>query len=176
MSTPKQILVIDLEATCWKSPHEAWNQEVLEIGITPIELKSRMLQESESIIVIPTTGDISDYCIELTGITDDVVLQRGISFRESMKLLNDEYSVGKNMWASWGKFDDKLIANQCLREQVGYPFSPLHLNVKALFVAKFGFSCSIKKAAEFLEIPFEGRWHSGKDDSRNTARILLQLI
>ena len=80
------------------------------------------------------------------------------------------------MWASWGKFDDRLFAEQCIREQAPYPFNNLHLNIKALFVAKFGFSCSITKAAEFFDIPFEGTWHSGKDDSRNTARILLQLI
>ena len=55
MSTPKQILVIDLEATCWKDPHEAWYQEVIEIGITPVELKSRTLKDSESFIVEPTT-------------------------------------------------------------------------------------------------------------------------
>ena len=65
MSTPKQILVIDLEATCWKDPHEAWYQEVIEIGVTPVDLKSRTLNDSESIIVAPTTGYISEYCTKL---------------------------------------------------------------------------------------------------------------
>ena len=176
MSTIKQFLVIDVEATCFENEPQDFISDIIEIGITSIDLSIRRIIESESILVIPTQSNISEYCTKLTGITEDDIINRGISFKEAMLYLNKKYKLQKNMWGSWGKYDDRMFIKQCERENVQYFFNNLHLNIKALFVYKYGFSSSIVKAMNFLQLPFEGRWHSGKDDSRNTARILLHLL
>ena len=68
MSTPKLCLVIDVEATCWEGnppsgvPVKERKNEIIEIGITPVDMSTREIGESESIIVWPTTTDISPFC------------------------------------------------------------------------------------------------------------------
>ena len=49
-----QILVIDLEATCWegKAP-EGMRSEIIEIGICPLELHTGRRLEKRSILVRP---------------------------------------------------------------------------------------------------------------------------
>jgi len=183
MSTPKSILVIDLEATCWaddekfdRGANKSYLSDIIEIGITEVDVKSRQIIKSESILVTPSQSEISKFCTDLTGITDDMILERGIPFAEAIQKMRTDYRTDRNIWASWGKYDDKKFYEQCAREKISYPFNNSHLNIKALFAAKFGFNCSCPKASEFLGIEFTGRWHSGEDDSKNAAKILIDIL
>ena len=181
MSTPKLCLVIDVEATCWKGnppsgvPVNERKNEIIEIGITPVSLPDQKVQESESIIVWPTTTEISEFCTELTTLTPEYVTQNGRTFGSAIYYMHSKYRTDSNIWASWGKYDDQAFTRQCEREGVRYPFNNRHLNIKALFAWKHGFSCSMAKALKYLNIPMDGTLHRGVDDSRNIAEILLTL-
>ena len=52
----------------------------------------------------------------------------------------------------------------------------MHLNVKTLFAAKFGYSGGLGECAGDMGIMFEGRAHRGIDDSRMVAKVLVQLL
>jgi len=180
MSTPKTCLVIDVEATCWEHDAEGnftdkqkRESEIIEFGLTVIDLKDRMIAESRSIIVRPTTSEISNFCTELTTLTPEYVEENGIAFRDALVILEKEYRCDRNMWASWGCYDRDIILRQSLREHVRNPFTNNHLNVKSMFCWKYGFSCGLGKAVEYLKIPFDGTPHRGIDDSKNIAKILL---
>lgn len=181
MSTAKLCLVIDVEATCWLknppsgTPVKERQNEIIEIGITPVSLPDKEILESESIIVWPTTTEISEFCTELTTLTPEFVQENGRSFRDAIEYMQDKYRTNRNMWASWGKYDDQAFIRQCGRENVRYPFNNNHLNVKSLFSWKHGFSCGMSKALKVVKIPLEGTHHRGVDDSRNIAKVLLTL-
>jgi len=182
MSTPKLCLVIDLEATCWNKDSDGYftekqerESEIIEIGITPISMPNKEILESESIIVLPTRSEISEYCTNLTTLTPKFVNQNGILFAEAIDILRVKYRVDRNMWASWGKYDDNMFIRQCQNEHVPYPFNSQHLNVKSLFTWKFGFSCGLGRACEHMDIKFDGTAHRGVDDSKNIAKVLLNL-
>lgn len=180
MSTPKKILVIDVEATCWqdKPPNKFpyARNEIIEIGITPIDIKTKTLEDSRSIIVFPSTTEINEFCTKLTTLTPEFVQKEGVPFRRAIDILRDEYRVDRNIFASWGEYDKRSFEKNCDWNKTIYPFANLHLNVKALFAAKMGYCGGMDKCAADINIPFEGTHHRGVDDSRMTAKILLQLI
>lgn len=181
MSTPKLCLVIDIEATCWdKNPPsgqapDSQRGEIIEIGITSISLPDKKIVESESIIVWPTTTKISEFCTELTTLTPEYVHENGRSFGSAIYYMYSKYRTDRNMWGSWGKYDDKIFIRQCAKEGVRYPFNNNYLNIKSLFAWKYGFNCRLDKALAHVDIPLDGTFHRGIDDSRNIAKILLTL-
>ena len=181
MSTPKKIFVIDVEATCWDNDVkfgrgvQQYVSDIIEIGITTVDLKERRIEASDSILVIPTQSEISTFCTGLTTITPELIEKEGVSFHRAMDILDDDYKVGKNMWGSWGLYDYKILARQCEREHTRIPLNNLHLNIKAMFAWQFGFSMGLGKACNYLGIKFEGTAHRGVDDSKMIAKILLEL-
>lgn len=181
MSTAKLCLVIDVEATCWAANPPSGQavadrqNEIIEIGITPISLPDKKILDSESIIVWPTTTWISEFCTSLTSLTPDFVKDNGRSFTDAIAYIQDKYKTKRNMWGSWGKYDDQAFTRQCDRENIAYPFNNNYLNIKSAFSWKHGFSCGMAKALRILNIPMDGIHHRGVDDSRNIAKILLTL-
>lgn len=180
MSTPKTILVVDVEATCWEKlpPNKfpSTRNEIIEIGITEIDIASKTLGESHSILVIPPTTEISDFCTKLTTITPELIQREGIPFREAIELLVSKFKSNRNIFASWGDYDRRSFEKNCDWNKVPYPFANLHLNVKTLFAAKFGYNGGQEKCGQDLGIKMEGTAHRGIDDSRNIAKILVKLL
>ena len=181
MSTPKTCLVIDLEATCWESqppsdtPEILRRNEIIEIGITTICMEDKVVIHSESILVWPTSTEISKFCTDLTTLTPEFVTEHGIPFQDAIKYMKDKYKTKRNMWASWGDWDMLAFRKQCENEKVPYPFNQNHLNIKALFCWKYGFNCGVSKALGHMGKTFEGTAHRGIDDSKMIADIFLDL-
>lgn len=179
MTTAKKILCIDIEATCWEGrpPNNFPEQrnEIIEIGVTEIDIASKRIERSEGILVKPPTTEISEFCTQLTTITPELIAREGVDFRTAMIRLS-AYRPERNVWASWGDYDRKSFEKNCRWNDENYPFSNMHLNVKSLFGAKFGWNGRLDKCAEHLGIAFEGTHHRGVDDSRMVAKVLLKLL
>jgi inhibitor of KinA sporulation pathway (predicted exonuclease) len=181
MNKAKTILVVDVEATCWKdewsiSPYKKRRNEIIEVGITEIDTKTKTLGDSHSIMVIPPTEEISEFCTELTTITQDLINKEGISFRDMIDKLMHEFKSANKIFASWGDYDRRCFERNIEWNSTPYPFSNMHLNVKALFAAKFGHTGGQEKCGLDLGIQMEGVAHRGVDDSRNIAKILIKLL
>lgn len=175
--------VIDLECTCWRAdepptPQEVRVQEVIEIGVTVLDVRTRTLVSTESILVLPTTSEISSFCTELTTLTTEEVRATGISFRDALAKLKKAYDGKNRVFASWGDFDRKHLERQCEREQLAYPFGPRHLNVKNLFALQHALprEVGMDAALESLGLPLVGTHHRGGDDSRNIATLLAAML
>jgi inhibitor of KinA sporulation pathway (predicted exonuclease) len=171
-----KLICVDLESTCWKGPPpEGMVSEIIEIGYTIVDYVLNELQESGSIIIKPETSTISQFCNELTGITQEIV-DRGITFKEACNTLQRDLTSGGRAWASFGNYDIKMFRDQCIRTGIEYPFTPQHLNIKTMTKVLLGQEIKgLGAALSALKMNFEGQRHSGKDDSYNTARILQQL-
>lgn len=180
MSTAKKILVIDIEATCWEDrPPNNFpftRNEIIEIGITPIDIKTKTIEDSRSIIVLPPTTEVSEFCTKLTTLTPEFVKENGIPYRDAIDILLHEFKSNRNIFASWGAYDARSFEKNCEWNHVPYPFANLHLNVKALFGAKYGYSSGMASCAADLNIRFEGTHHRGVDDSKMIARILKKIL
>jgi inhibitor of KinA sporulation pathway (predicted exonuclease) len=173
-----QILVIDLEATCWQGdPPQGQDSDIIEIGVCILEVATGRRLEKASIVVRPERSTVSEYCTTLTTLTQEEVDQ-GISFREACILLQNRYSSKERLWASFGDYDRWMFERECQTHGVEYPFGQGHINVKSLFavVENLDRELPLNGVMDRLGFPLEGHHHRGEDDAWNIARILGHLL
>lgn len=177
------MLIADLEATCWGSRHtpdgaaqSIHNMEIIEIGCALANRQGEIL-DTQSFLVRPTRNPVlSDFCTELTGITQEMV-DEAPAFPGAVQAMNawlgdlpDDF-----IWCSWGNYDRLHLEAQSLLDgaQPAILARP-HLNLKRIWrrttgqKRKNGFT----NALAFHGLEFEGHHHRGVDDARNMARVL----
>jgi inhibitor of KinA sporulation pathway (predicted exonuclease) len=173
-----QILVIDLEATCWpEKPPEGQDSEIIEIGLCILDVATGVRLDKASILVRPEHSTISEYCTVLTTLTQEE-LEQGISFQEACSLLQTRYESKERLWASFGDYDRRMFESECRSHKVEYPFGKGHINVKSLFAVAQNLKreLPLDEAMHWLGFPLEGHHHRGADDAWNIARILGHLL
>lgn len=175
-----QIVVIDLEATCWEGnkPPAGQEREIIEIGLCMLDVISGERLEKRSILVKPERSSVSEFCTQLTTLTQEQLMREGVSFKKACSILKKEYLTEERLWASYGDYDRNKFEKQCRLYNVSYPFGPRHLNIKSLFGIFNGLprEIGLEKAMERLGLPMEGTHHRGHDDAWNTAAILAALM
>ena len=172
------ILVVDLEATCWDGePPVGHVNEIIEIGICPLELTTGKRLEKRSILVKPERSTVSPFCTSLTTLTAEQVAG-GISFIEACAILKKQYQARDRVWASFGDYDRNQFQRQCDDMRIAYPFGTRHINVKTLFALSRGLPAEVGMAQslEMFGIALEGTHHRGDDDAWNIAGILAKLL
>ncbi len=177
MSKPKvKYAVIDIEATCWeyndpnKQPHET-----IEIGAVLLDENYEKIRDRGCFVLPQYNKILSDFCVDLTGITQEMLDTEGIPFPEAMKSLAKQINQD-TIFCSWGYFDKSQLMKECEDWDVPYPFSDEHINVKTEFMTKFKKKkCGLQKACRMLHLRFNGSPHRGIDDARMIAEIFKLL-
>ncbi len=173
-----QILVIDIEATCWEgAPPEGEENEIIEVGICTLDVASGERLQKRSLLVRPERSRVSPFCQQLTSLTQEQV-EGGISFAEACRILREEYLARERTWASYGDYDRTMFERQCRERDLLYPFSPRHLNIKTLLAVLQGLhgEVGMARGLELLGLPLEGVHHRGGDDAWNIAAMLAELM
>jgi len=174
-----KILIVDIEATCWNGPNpEGMENDIIEVGVCLLDINSGEISDNRGIIVKPERSVVSPFCTELTTITQQMVDEDGISYKEACAILKKEYQSQSRAWASFGAYDAKQFQRQSTALGIGYPFGPSHINVKTLFALKkkLGHEQGMAGALALLDIPLEGTHHRGVDDANNIAKILRWIL
>ncbi|RSN11778.1 DNA polymerase III [Nonomuraea sp. WAC 01424] len=174
--------VIDVEATCWEGqPPPGSVSEIIEIGLTVVDVSARRRVSRHRVLVRPVRSAVSEFCTELTGLTQAEV-ERGVTFAEACRILVGEFGAGERPWASWGEYDRRQFARQSQADGVAYPFGHpterTHTNAKAVFAEAYGLhkKPGMDHALRVAGLPLEGRHHRGEDDAWNIAAIVLDLL
>lgn len=170
--------VVDLEATCWDAYYGTGGHplpEIIEIGITELDLRTRTFGCTEGILVRPRVGDISEFCTELTTITPEMVAEQPY-LDTQVQYFREKYNTKNRIWASWGEYDKSQWQRECGRTNISYPFDSFHINIKAVFATLYQRRMGIDEALLAVGLPFTGTHHRGGDDSRNIAQLYLTLI
>ncbi|USX56498.1 3'-5' exonuclease [Lentzea sp. HUAS12] len=173
-----EVLVIDVESTCWEgSPPPGEVSEIIEIGICPLEVASGKRGERRSVLVRPSRSSVSPFCTSLTTLTAEQV-SSGVSFAEACSLLRKEFRSDRRVWASYGDYDRKMFERQCADFGVRYPFGPRHVNVKTLFALAHALprEVGMAEAVRLTGRRIDGTHHRGHDDAFNIAGLLAGLI
>lgn len=199
------IIVIDLEATCWRTEEEQGDQpsEIIEIGIAcldtatlkpfrkhclacstpvgkdPLDCKvCHNRRELATIYIRPTKSEVSNFCTELTGLTADFLRRNGLEFEPAINRLRKWYGPKNRVFASWGNYDRWMVEKWCKELNVQYPLGSTHINVKDLFGLKHKMNKApgVEAALRKLNLPFIGRPHSGADDAWNIAVLLGEIL
>ncbi len=173
-----QILVIDVEATCWKgTPPPGQEAEIIELGLCMLEVSSGERLSRETLLVRPERSTVSLFCTELTTLTQADV-EEGIPFEAACQILQEKYLSKKRTWASYGDYDRRQFERQCAAWGIAYPFGRTHINVKNLMALKHRLSREVgmARALNLLELALEGTHHRAVDDAWNIAGILSRLL
>ena len=174
-----EVLVIDLEATCWptKLEHELNYSEIIEIGICKMDAMTGEIRDARSIMVKPIFSEVSEFCTELTGHTPEDVA-KGMSLYHALNIIKKDYGLSRKILAAYGNYDGAKIEDECERKNIEFKLSPTCLNISALATLKLKANqrLGLARACAGFGLEFEGRQHSGKDDAVMAARILWECI
>lgn len=179
-------LVLDFEATCNTVNAPDYPHEIIEFPAVLVSSKNKAIVDTFQSYVRPEINPaLSDFCIQLTGIsqaivdaadTFPVVLQK---FEEWMAQ-HGLHSQHKCIIVTDGPWDmAQFFHGQCKIAGVKYPsWAKRWLNIRKAFrnYYKKKMHYNLKAMLETLGLEFEGRPHCGLDDARNIARILLVLM
>lgn len=180
-------LVVDLEATCWdwdgdKKIPEGQQSEIIEIGLAMVETypdgRSMVYRLSDNRLYIkPIASEVSQFCMDLTGITQRTLDERGVTLAEAIDLVaSNKFDV----WGSWGYYDLDMLTRDCQFKGVKKPWElrgNAHVNFKTMFTLLYGLKkAGVGKALERLQMKFHGDQHRGSDDAYNIARIVKVML
>lgn len=172
-------IVLDLEATCWDSKGNSPN-ETIEIGALSINQEGKVLEEFSTFIKPTVHPILSDFCTELTTITQDMVdkaplFPEAISkFQEWIKSFegNDYYLC------SWGFYDKGQFQRDCKLHNLETDWIEKHISIKHQYAKIKGLNRGIgmTKALQKERIELSGTHHRGIDDARNITKIFKRYL
>lgn len=174
------VLVIDVESTCWEPPEvQPKNEisEIIEIGIAVVNIKDLKIVQNDSIIVRPQRSKVSNFCTKLTTLTQEYVNQ-GTTFQAALEILKRDFKSEDRTFVSWGDYDRKMFERNSRDYGVKYPFGPRHMNLKNSFTMLHGLEREpgLDTALDYLGMNLQGTHHRGVDDARNIADIFIHSL
>jgi inhibitor of KinA sporulation pathway (predicted exonuclease) len=172
-----KLVVIDLETTCSNDKAEQFQNEIIEIGMSILNMKTLLVEQNVSIMVKPQRSQVTAFCTKLTGIKPEDV-EDGMLLNEACDVLIKDFDTQNYLWSSWGDFDRLMINRECKFYKANFPFNRQHLNLKADFALFYGLDelYGLDRAVKHAGIQFIGQHHRGVDDARTTAQLKIQMM
>jgi inhibitor of KinA sporulation pathway (predicted exonuclease) len=177
--------VLDFEATC-ADGYALEPQEIIEFPIVLVRATSlEVLSEFRTYVRPVHHPRLTAFCTQLTGITQSTV-DSAPSWSEALHMVQTwlteqlaELDLHSCIFITCGDWDLKsMMPRQCSLAGMHVPQRFRQwINIKSLYTQVRGKSCGGMKAMlDALGLKLEGHHHSGLDDSRNIARILVELM
>ena len=175
-------VVFDLEFTAWDgSLASRWSRpgehtEVVQIGAVKLDAQSLKITDEFECLVRPRVNPVlSQYLIELTGITNEMLEKRGVDFITAYRGFLD--FVGPSPTWAFGRDDLIFTDNLKLYAWDGLPVPP-YSNAVPWFAAhgidlKGKHACDVAEAAGAV---FEGRKHDALSDARGVATGIRAVV
>ncbi len=171
-------IVLDLEATCWESRDKQPN-EIIEIGAVCIGPEKTILGEFSQFVKPTVYPELSDFCKELTTITQRQVDKAELfpavvaAFQDWMALFGTEYVL-----CSWGNYDRMQLQYDCEMHHLETDWLKNHISLKHQYgtIKKLKRPIGMAGALKMEQLTMEGTHHRGIDDARNIAKIFVQIF
>ena len=164
----------------WAGPNEY--REIVEIGAVRTDTEKKGAQDQYfSALVLPVKNpQLSDYFINLTGISQQKLEGEGLSLSAALKVFAD-FSSGVSDFFAYGE-DGDIIAENCGFQSLRNPFAACGMiNARAAITKAYGLGASITSAnlpaATGLEQSGGNlQAHKALDDARAIAQVLVPLL
>jgi hypothetical protein len=85
-----QIIVIDIECTCWEEQPIEAESEIIKIGLCVVDVQRLERIAHDSLLVKPTRSRVSPFCTQLTSLPQ-AQLDTGIAFAAACHSLRQRY-------------------------------------------------------------------------------------
>ena len=177
VSGERRIVVVDVEATCWKKGVFSRRKETIEIGAVLLlpDHEHSTWPEFQTFVRPRRLPRLSTFCRELTGITQQDV-DGAPSFPEALKMfLEWSQPLERIVLATWSHYDlwqlDLDLEAHGL-PRLAFPFLDVKKLAARLVGSKSFDETSRELAPESGALPH----HRAIADARRTARILHRLL
>lgn len=171
-------IIVDLEATCWEEKKGRTN-EIIEIGAVCIDENQQILDEFMMIVKPVVHPTLSDFCVQLTSITQEMV-DNGTYFYLALTQFLDWIQKFDNEYfiCSWGYYDRVQFQNDCALHQLDASWVENHISLKHQYakIKHLRRPIGMKNALKQEKIPLDGTHHRGIDDARNISKIFLKYF
>ncbi len=181
------VCILDFEATCWDDSRNDEIREIIEFPslLYKIDWKNKASFVAEfQKYVKPTLHPIlSDFCVDLTKITQETVNQADtfdVVYKQHNEWIKKNVPAGERLvFITCGKWDLEIMLPI---ETKRHKLELLHcytkfLDIKKEFKRKFGVNCGgMMNILKKLKIEHTGQHHSGIDDCKNLAKIVIKMI
>lgn len=181
------ICVVDFEATCEEDNPAGFMHEIIEFPMVLINTRTLEIVDSFQEYVKPELNpQLSDFCVKLTGITQKMVdeadpfpsvLEKAVAWLQEREL-GTKYKYAILTDGAWDM--SKFLNIQCRISRIRYPqFAKKWINIRKSYGNFYKVPRTQTKLSTMLDklgLKYEGRPHSGLDDSRNIARIALRML
>lgn len=171
-------IIVDLEATCWQK-REGRKNEIIEIGAVCINKSGETMGEFSQIIKPVQNPILSDFCTELTTITQDMV-NKGLPFPEGLQLFLDWIHSfdAKYLLCSWGYYDKNQFEQDCQLHGLPTDWLEQHISVKHQYAKINGLKrpMGMKGTLKKEGLKLIGTHHRGIDDAQNIGRIFVRYL
>ena len=168
-------VILDLEATCWDQWDKKEN-ETIEIGAVLVDENQQILSEFQRFIKPIRYPKLSEFCKELTTITQEEVDNANYFYEviEEFKAWFDEKS-NNYLLCSWGFYDRRQFEDDCKLHNLDTSWLHRHISLKHQYgkIKKLRRNVGMKSALKIEGIELEGTHHRGIDDARNITKIFL---
>ncbi|MDY8135144.1 3'-5' exonuclease [Aquimarina sp. 2201CG5-10] len=171
-------IILDLEATCWKDRSIQKQSEIIEIGALKINAEGKIVSEFCAFIKPKLNPVLSDFCIELTTITQNEI-DKADSYESVIEAFKQWINL-KNSYllCSWGFYDKKQFLKDCKLHSLDTDWLKNHISLKHQYAdiknlnKPIGMGGALKKE----KLTLEGTHHRGIDDARNISKIFISNI
>ncbi len=166
-------IILDLEATCWKDRNSHKQNEIIEIGAVKMNNNGEALGEFCEFIKPKLNPTLSDFCIELTTITQQEV-DSADTFDKVIKRFKKWIDIEKPyVLCSWGFYDKKQFEKDCELHHLHTGWLKHHISLKHQYgsIKKLRKPIGMGSALKKEKLELDGTHHRGIDDARNIAKI-----
>lgn len=184
----KYMCVMDFEATCDESVFGSYQHEIIEFPVVLVNLAGASIAGEFHSYVRPTENtELTEFCRQLTGITQEQVdaaptlpevLQSFDEWMSEKGLVYTDHSQDF-AFATHGPWDLRyFLHNECERKGFRKPaYFDKWCNIKRSYSRRYGMRAStIPNMLSSQGMEFQGKLHSGIDDTRNIARLVMKLV
>lgn len=111
-----KINVVDVESTCWQGdPPLGQSSEIIQIGIAVVDVPSLTIERAKSVFCKTQASTVSEFCTELTGISQETLDAYGMRFFDACDVLRTDFQARNRIWASYGDYDRNQFQRCCDR-------------------------------------------------------------
>jgi inhibitor of KinA sporulation pathway (predicted exonuclease) len=170
-------IVYDLEYTTWEGARDrGWSgpgehREVVQLGAVRLDGGAEL-----SLLVKPRLNPVlSDYFIELTGITRERVEAGGTDFGTALARL-EAFAAGAVLVSNGG--DEAVLRENCRLTNAAFPFDGRCRDVSALLARQAGAAAHVFSCDMIATFGLEGgeAAHDALGDARQVALVLRHLL
>lgn len=194
------LYVLDFEATCWHAtdPNNKLPHEIIEFSLVLFDIaKNSVIAEFQQYVQPTERPVLSEFCTELTGITQNQVAQ-GVTIIQCLDLFkpwfmstvqrfnivvsSDPFSrtnLKKGVFVTWSNWDlGVCLPRECNRKRIIMPeIFRCKVDLRALYINHYQTRPKgLDGALNSLGMLFVGKQHSGLSDARNTAYLAGKMI